>query len=400
MDRHYRLHLLTLGALATLAALPAMAQDDPSYFPYYYFGIGAGQARARIDEQRITDALAASGLAATSISHDARPAAYKVFGGYQFNRHLGMELGYVHLGGFGFNAATAPAGALNGDFRVQGGNLDLVGTMPFTDRFAALARVGVLYARTRGELNGSGAAVPANARPSDRDTSLKVGLGLQYAVSPAFLLRGEVERLRVSDALGSHARVSMYSVSAVFPFGRTATTRRAAAQPYAQPYAQSSQAEAPAPLPSAPPPPPAAVVEAAPMAAVAAAPAAPRRVSYAAESFFAFDRSELQPAGQQALDAFVVQMRGASFDAITVQGYADRLGSVACNQTLSLARADAVKAYLVSTGGLDANKIKTAGRNESAPVTLPDDCKGPMSASVVACLQPDRRVELQVIGWR
>jgi OOP family OmpA-OmpF porin len=33
-------------------------------------------------------------------------------------------------------------------------------------------------------------------------------------------------------------------------------------------------------------------------------------------------------------------------------------------------------------------------------VTLPEACKGPMSANVVACLQPDRRVEIEVAGTR
>ena len=389
MTSTHKFSLMTLAALGALCAAPAYAQDDS----YYYGGIGVGQARARIDDKRIAETLAGTGLTTDAIAHDERHSAYKVFGGYQFNRNFGIELGYFHLGSFGFSATTTPAGTLKGDFRVQGANLGLVGTMPFTDNFSGLARIGVQYARTRANIDATGAVTVANPRPTDREANVKIGLGLQYAFNPGFQVRAEVERFRISDAVGNHPQVAMYSVSAVFPFGRAAApARRAEATPYMpQPVAQ-----APAPM-----------VEVAPMPIakaeapiVVAAPPPPRRVSYAAESFFVFDRSEVQPAGRQALDTFLEQLRGSNYETITVQGYADRLGSTAYNQTLSKARADAVKAYLVSTGGLDANKIQAVGRSESDPVTLPDACKGPMSANVIACLAPDRRVELEVVGSR
>ena len=140
------------------------------------------------------------------------------------------------------------------------------------------------------------------------------------------------------------------------------------------------------------------VVKAAPPLAEPA-PLPVRRVSYEAESLFAFDRAEVQPAGRQALDSFIEQLRGSSYETITVQGFTDRLGSTAYNQTLSQARADAVKAYLV-TQGLDATKIVATGRSESSPVTTPDACKGMTGATLIACLAPDRRVELEVTGSR
>jgi OOP family OmpA-OmpF porin len=31
-------------------------------------------------------------------------------------------------------------------------------------------------------------------------------------------------------------------------------------------------------------------------------------------------------------------------------------------------------------------------------VTKPGDCKGPKSPKVIACLQPDRRVDIEIIG--
>jgi OOP family OmpA-OmpF porin len=84
-----------------------------------------------------------------------------------------------------------------------------------------------------------------------------------------------------------------------------------------------------------------------------------------------------------------------------VEGHTDRLGTAEYNDTLSLKRAEAVKAYLVNTGGLDAAKVTAVGKGESTPVTSPDTCKGnKRSAGLVACLRADRRVEIEVVGTR
>ena len=80
-------------------------------------------------------------------------------------------------------------------------------------------------------------------------------------------------------------------------------------------------------------------------------------------------------------------------------GHTDRIGSATYNQKLSLRRADSVKAYLVSKG-VPANRIFTDGKGKTQPVTKPGECRGPKTRKVIACLQPDRRVEIEVIGTR
>ena len=60
-----------------------------------------------------------------------------------------------------------------------------------------------------------------------------------------------------------------------------------------------------------------------------------------------------------------------------------------------------MKAYLVRTRGLDAGKVSAVGVVKSQPVTKVQDCRGNQrSAKLVACLQLDRRVELDTIGTR
>ena len=122
-----------------------------------------------------------------------------------------------------------------------------------------------------------------------------------------------------------------------------------------------------------------------------------RRVTLDADALFDFDKATLRPAGRVALDEFVASVKTITPETITATGHADRFGSDAYNQRLSERRVQTVKAYLVGQN-MNANRIRAVGKGESQPVTKPGDCLGAKSAKVIACLQPDRRVEVEVVG--
>ncbi len=63
MNAHPTLRLLTLSILATLCAAPAMAQDSNCYF-----GLGAGQSLAYIDETGLARAQLGAGPTISGIS--------------------------------------------------------------------------------------------------------------------------------------------------------------------------------------------------------------------------------------------------------------------------------------------------------------------------------------------
>ncbi|MEO8298956.1 MAG: OmpA family protein [Burkholderiales bacterium] len=387
MKSLHALNLISLAALACLASTPSLAQDSR----YPYVGLSVGESRAKLDEQAIANSIIGPGVTTTSLSRDQNDTAYKLFGGYQFNRNIALEAGYFNLGRFGLGATTAPAGTLDGRIKMHGLNLDLVGTLPMTERWSALARVGAQYARTKDTFSGTGAVVVADPNPSKNKVNAKLGLGLQFALSPSVLLRGEAERYRINDAMGHNARVNVFSLGLVFPLGRTPA-------PVAQAYVAPAPAPEPAPVVQAPPP---VVVAAAAAAAPVAPPPERQRVSFSAESLFTFNQSVVAPAGKTALDAFAKQVAGTRFDTINVEGHTDRIGSPAYNQALSLRRAEAVKAYLVTDGKFDPSKVVAVGKGESEPVTKPGDCKGKQaSPKLIACLQPDRRVDIEVVGTR
>ncbi|MBC7621788.1 MAG: outer membrane beta-barrel protein, partial [Aeromicrobium sp.] len=167
-------------ALLVLASPAALAEE-----PYWYAGASVGETRAKIDNDRIISNLLRGGFTAATMSNDDRDTGYKIFGGYQMTRYFALEGGYVDLGKFGFTTTTVPIGTLTGRIKIQGANLDLVGTLPVTERFSAFARVGAFYGRSRDEFGSTGLVSVVNRTPSKTETNLKAGVGLQYAFTDA-----------------------------------------------------------------------------------------------------------------------------------------------------------------------------------------------------------------------
>jgi OOP family OmpA-OmpF porin len=144
------------------------------------------------------------------------------------------------------------------------------------------------------------------------------------------------------------------------------------------------QAVAPAPVarPAAPP--------AAPRPAPAPQPPAATKVTYAADAFFDFDKSVLKPEGRAKLDDLVSKIQGINLEVIIGVGHTDSVGSDAYNQSLSVRRAESVKAYLVSKG-IEKNRVYTEGKGEKQPVADNKTAEGRAK---------NRRVEIEVVGTR
>lgn len=152
--------------------------------------------------------------------------------------------------------------------------------------------------------------------------------------------------------------------------------------------------------PAAAPVPVAQAAEVAPTP-MAAAPATllPQKISFSADALFAFNKSALKPEGKTMLDDLAHQLNGAEYDRVLVTGHADRIGSAAYNQKLSVKRAEEVKGYLVSKD-IPADRISATGKGETEPVTKAGECVGAKSAKLIACLQPDRRVDVEMTGTK
>jgi OOP family OmpA-OmpF porin len=148
------------------------------------------------------------------------------------------------------------------------------------------------------------------------------------------------------------------------------------------------------PPPPAPAPAPAAVPAPPPPAAAPVAPPPPppaaTKVTYAADAFFDFDKSVLKPEGKAKLDDLVGKVKGINLEVIIAVGHTDSVGTDAYNQKLSVRRAEAVKAYLVSKG-IEKNRVYTEGKGEKQPVADNKTAEGRAK---------NRRVEIEVVGTR
>ncbi len=140
--------------------------------------------------------------------------------------------------------------------------------------------------------------------------------------------------------------------------------------------------------------------QAAPAAAAPAA-AGPKpageKITIAADALFDFNKAVLRPEGKAKLDELASKAGQLNLEVILAVGHTDRIGGAAYNQKLSEKRAAAVKEYLVAKG-IEANRVYTEGKGKAQPVTG-DTCKGnKKTKALIDCLQPDRRVDIELIG--
>lgn len=130
------------------------------------------------------------------------------------------------------------------------------------------------------------------------------------------------------------------------------------------------------------------------------APAKMRKTTLGADGLFSFDggrAADLLPEGRRKIEALAGDIKRdfKSLRMIKVTGHTDRIGTAAYNDALSLTRANTVRDLLVQQG-IDARAIRTEGVGQRHPVVT---CPGASaSAEVVSCLQPNRRVDIEVSG--
>lgn len=117
------------------------------------------------------------------------------------------------------------------------------------------------------------------------------------------------------------------------------------------------------------------------------------------DALFRFDKhagDEMLSGGRERLVAIAQRLKSyKTIEKLTVIGHTDRVGSDAYNDPLSSSRAATVKRMLEDLG-VKANQSESIGKGKREPVTT--NCSGSDAKALIACLQPDRRVTIEVSG--
>jgi len=123
---------------------------------------------------------------------------------------------------------------------------------------------------------------------------------------------------------------------------------------------------------------------------------AEQHFSLSADALFRFGGyglADLLPGGRASIEAVAKQLAGLQDATVKVIGHTDRIGSEEANQQLSERRAETVRDVLVDSGV--SAPIETEGAGEKMPVKT---CTDTSRQALIACLAPNRRVELVVEG--
>lgn len=337
-------------AIAGLAAA-SVAQAAPQENTFY---VGAKAGWASFHDGVKTEDNGVDGVLRNSVT-------YGVFGGYQIlnqnNIGLAVELGYDDFGRVKFREN----GKTVAKHTNHGAHLSLKPSYEVLSGLDVYGKVGAALIRSDYKGYNGEEVSDGMTREHSLKTSLLLGAGVEYAIIPELALRVEYQWLnhvgKLQNADGTRVDYSpeIHSVTAGLSYR----------------FGQGAPVVAPE------------VVN--------------KTFTLNSDVTFAFGKATLKPAAATTLDGIYGEIAQVDNVAVAVNGYADRIGKDAANLKLSQRRAETVANYLVSKG-VDANAVTATGYGEANPVTgnACDAVKG--RKALIACLAPDRRVEVQIQG--
>ena len=351
---------LVVASLAAASVAQAAPQENT-----FYAGVKAGQASFHdgINRNHVIE----KGLKG-EYGYKRNSFTYGVFGGYQIlnrdNLGLAVELGYDDFG----RAKARQAGKTVAKHTNHGTHLSLKGSYEVLNGLDVYGKAGVALVRSdyKSYDKTNGARERADGRHSLRTSGL-FAVGAEYAVLPELAVRLEYQWL---------TRVGKY---------RTQTTNNSSVD--YNPWIGSINAgvsyrfgQGAAPV-------------------VAAPEVVSKTFNLNSDVTFAFGKANLKPEAKAALDGIYGEIAQVNNAKVAVAGYTDRIGSDAGNLKLSQRRADTVANYFVAKG-VSADAISATGYGKANPVTgaTCDQVKG--RKALIACLAPDRRVEIAVNGTK
>jgi OOP family OmpA-OmpF porin len=178
-----KINKVVVASALALSGLLAATQASAQAF------VGASIGQSDVDED-ITAGLITSGPV------DSKDNAFKVFGGYMFNRHFGVEGAYVDLGEVSYSGSFGSAAVNGGKVETTGFNVAALGSYPVTEEFSVFGKIGLFI--WEAEASDTTGGVPFSEKTDGTDISF--GLGLNYQFTRNLGVRAEWERFKLDEA--------------------------------------------------------------------------------------------------------------------------------------------------------------------------------------------------------
>jgi OmpA-OmpF porin, OOP family len=164
--------------------------------------VGGSLGQSDIDEE-ITAGLIDSGTV------DAKDTGWKIFGGYMFNRHVGVEAAYLNLGEVSYSGTFGGLPVTGGKVELTGFNIAALGSYPISEQFSVFGKLGLFIWDAEASDTTGGALFSATADGTD----LSFGVGVSYNFTRNLGLRAEWEMFKTDEA-----DATLLSIGAVWRF--------------------------------------------------------------------------------------------------------------------------------------------------------------------------------------
>lgn len=188
-----KLDRLFLFVALILASALAQAQDSG-----FYLGGALGQSKFK-------DWCTGASATAFFNSCDDKDTAWKLLGGYRFNRYVAVEGSYIDWGEVTANVTVSGTRAEVAAKQHSYG-LAAVGTLPLGERFELFGKAGFLMTEQE-----TRRITPSPSTVNREESELHYGLGAKYLFTKNWVLRGEWEK---TDKL----KVEMLSLGVEYRF--------------------------------------------------------------------------------------------------------------------------------------------------------------------------------------
>lgn len=196
-----------LAVLIVLGASPVLGQG-------WYLGADAGVARLHVEQGALDSRVAAAGVSGIASTLDRDSFAVRVHAGYEINRNMAIEVGYVNLGEATYTVTSTVPASGRGEASAKASGAEVVARLiiPVTARVSPYLFAGGAYMQVRGSASGSVPGVAIVATRTISDVVPVAGVGVEARLAPSVSARLQWARyFDLGDSTIGRADVSMVS---------------------------------------------------------------------------------------------------------------------------------------------------------------------------------------------